>query len=73
MRLIVLDAALRLAKRGYRFALQSHDELAFVVPTDRLEEAKTIIMQEMTRPPAWMPELPLHAEIGVGNNYGEVR
>ena len=30
-------------------------------------------MQEMTRVPAWMPELPLQAEIGVGSDYGEVR
>ena len=25
----------------------------------------TVIMQEMTRTPAWMPEFPLQAEIGV--------
>jgi hypothetical protein len=72
-RVVIMQAALRLGKRGYRFVIQAHHELAFCISDDQLEEAKTIIMQEMTRPPAWMPELPLQAEIGVGNNYGEVR
>ena len=35
-----------------------------------LEEAKSIIMQEMTRPPAWLPELPLAVEVKVGDSYG---
>jgi DNA polymerase len=60
-RVIIMQAALRLDQRGYRFVLQVHDELVFCVPDDRMEEAKTIIMQEMTRPPAWLPDLPLAA------------
>ena len=72
--MIIMQAALRIARRGYKFVLQAHDELVFCIPDDRVEEAKTIIMQEMTRPPAWMPELPLAARsrretpMGAANN-----
>jgi DNA polymerase len=69
-RVIIMQAALRLDQRGYRFVLQVHDEVVFCVSDDRVEEAKTIIMQEMTRPPAWMPDLPLAAEIKTGDTYG---
>jgi DNA polymerase len=69
-RVIIMQAALRLDQRGFRFVLQVHDELVFCVPDDRVEEAKTIIMQEMTRPPVWMPDLPLAAEVKAGDNYG---
>jgi DNA polymerase len=72
-RVIIMQAALRLYQRGYRFVLQVHDELVFCVSNDRVEEAKTIIMQEMTRPPAWMPDLPLAAEVKTGDNYGDCR
>ena len=69
-RVIIMQAALRLVRRGYRFCLQGHDELVFCIPDDRVEEAKEIILQEMTRPPVWMPELPLAVEVKVGDNYG---
>ena len=69
-RVIIMQAALRLARSGYRFVLQAHDELVFCIPDDRLEEARMIIMREMTRPPAWLPDLPLAVEIKVGDSYG---
>jgi hypothetical protein len=72
-RIVIMGAALRLAKRGYRFVLQAHDELVFVVPEAEVETAKPIIEEEMIRPPAWMPNLPLATEIGVGRNYGEAK
>ena len=72
-RIVIMQAAVRLAKRGYRFVLQAHDELVFVVPEDDVEAAKKTIMEEMLRPPEWMPELPLAAETGVGDNYGSCK
>jgi DNA polymerase len=69
-RVIIMQAALRLNRRGHRFIHQVHDELVFCVPDDQIEEAKTIITQEMTRPPAWLPELPLAAEVKIGGDYG---
>jgi hypothetical protein len=69
-RVIIMQAALRLDQQGYRFVLQVHDELVFCVPDNRVETAKEIITQEMTRPPVWMPDLPLAAEIKTGDTMG---
>ena len=72
-RIVIMQAAVRLDKLGYRFVLQSHDELVFAVPETQVEIAKKIILDEMVRPPEWLPGLPLAAEVGVGDNYaGEV-
>jgi len=72
-RIVVMQAALRLSERGYRFALQVHDELVFVVPEQDLGMAKEIILAEMIRQPVWAPGLPLAAEIGDGPSYGEAK
>jgi DNA polymerase len=69
-RVAIMQVAVRLAKRGYRFVLQAHDELAFVVPDDQVDTLKSILKDEMTKPPDWLPELPLNVDIGVGDNYG---
>ena len=72
-RIIIMSAAVRLAKRGLRFVLQSHDELVFIVRNEQVESAKPTIMEEMTQSPEWLPDLPLAVELGVGLNYGTCR
>lgn len=72
-RIVVMNAAVRIHDRGYRFALQAHDELVFVVPEAKLDEASKIIHAEMTKAPSWAPELPLKAELGHGKSYGEAK
>jgi DNA polymerase len=72
-RIVVMQAAVRLSRRGYNFALQSHDELLFAVPENIVADVRVIISEEMTREPKWLPGLPLAVEIGEGNNYGEVK
>ncbi len=72
-RIVVMDAALRLNAKGYRFVLQAHDELVFIVPEYSIDEAKQIIHAEMTVSPTWAPDLPLTADIGVGSSYGEAK
>lgn len=72
-RIVIMQAAIRLAKLGLRFRLQAHDELMFVVPEADVEASKKTILKELLRPPLWMPELPLAAEVGVGNNYGDCK
>jgi DNA polymerase len=72
-RIVLMNAALRLNGRGYRFVLQAHDELGFIVPDAGVEEAKRIIHDEMVRPPSWALDLPLTASVGVGQNYGEAK
>lgn len=72
-RIVVMDAALRIAVRGYNFALQAHDELVYVVPDAEVDKAKQIIYEEMTRRPQWAPDLPLKVDINVGQSYGEAK
>lgn len=72
-RIVVMQAAVRLNRRGYRFALQAHDELVFVVPDASVASAKEIILEEMIREPDWLPGVPLAAELGVGQSYGEAK
>ena len=72
-RIVVMQAALRLADQGLRFVMQSHDELVFVVLDKDIEESKKTIMVEMIREPAWLEGLPLAVEIGVGQRYGSAK
>ncbi len=72
-RIVVMHAALRIADRGFRFKLQSHDELAFIVDDDKVDLAEKIIHEEMTRRPSWAPTLPLTCSIGHGQSYGDAK
>lgn len=77
-RIVVMHAALRI--RGHapkekwsRFKLQAHDELVYIVPDAIVEDAKKIIHMEMTRNPSWALNVPLKADVGVGQSYGEAK
>lgn len=72
-RIIVMNAALRLYARGYRFVLQAHDELVFIVHKNDLDSAKKIIHIEMTKPPSWGRDIPLTADVSSGPSYGEAK
>lgn len=73
-RIIVMNAALRIRDRtGLHFKLQAHDELVYIIPVDRLDDAKKIIHEEMVRPPSWAPDIPLKADVGIGDSYGECK
>jgi DNA polymerase len=72
-RIIVMQAAVRLAERGYRFTMQGHDELVFTVKDEEVHAAIAVIDEEMVREPEWLEGLPLAVEIGVGTNYGETK
>lgn len=68
------EAAMRARMRGFRMHLQVHDELVYVVPNDRVEEAKQVLVEEMRRRPSWLPSLPLACDPpGVGASYGEAK
>ncbi len=72
-RIILFNAALRIAVKGLRFKLQVHDELVYIVPDAAVEEAKALIHEEMIKPPSWAPDLPLGAEVKHGPSYGEAK
>ena len=72
-RIIVMDAALRIAARGHNFVLQAHDELVFIVRDDEVDMVKKMVHTEMTMRPWWAPDLPLSADVGVGQSYGDAK
>jgi DNA polymerase len=74
-RVIVFDAGIRIQKRiaPYRLAQQAHDEMAYVVKDEHVELASQIVTEEMVRVPEWAAGLPLAAEVGVGQSYGDAK
>lgn len=71
-RIVVMDAARRLARRHLPFVMQVHDELVFSVPD--WADSTDVIREEMTRPPLWAPDLPLAVEISPPvDRYGEAK
>jgi hypothetical protein len=68
-RMVVSQAANRIVKYGIKLATTTHDELVGVVPLDSGQQAYEVMVNEMCRPPLWMPNLPLAAEGGVSERY----
>lgn len=72
-RIDTMHDALRIGDRGFPFVLQSHDELAWIVPDAQVEECKRVALEEMRRAPSWAPDLPLNAECSSGHSYGDAK
>jgi len=76
-RIIVMDAAVRLrhtlALIDVQLALQVHDELVYVTPEDVVAVVKANLLKELRVRPTWGPDLPLDAEVGVGDTYGDAK
>lgn len=72
-RLNTMHDALRISDRGYRFVLQEHDALAWIVPDDEVDECRRIVLEEMRRPPSWMKDIPLNVDVGVGQSFGDAK
>ena len=62
-RCIVADQMLAIAKK-YRVVSMTHDEIIAVAPLAEADDAVKFMLEEMTKPPAWAPDLPLGAEGG---------
>lgn len=50
-----------------------HDEVILVVPEEEAENAADKLYQVMITPPAWLPDIKLEAEVGIGKNWGEAK
>jgi hypothetical protein len=55
-----------LARTSIRPAQLEHDAAVWVVPDRLVEPFKVVVEEEMTRAPAWLPEIPLACDITVG-------
>lgn len=52
---------------------QVHDEIIAVAPEEDAPTLANIMEEEMSKSPAWWPELKLGAEVGVGPNWKEAK
>lgn len=71
-RIVVTTQMVEIAKR-YKIVLQVHDEVVCCVDEDEAEDAKAFIMQCMSTPPLWAPDLPVACEADIGYNYGDCK
>lgn len=71
-RIVVTTQMVEIAKR-YKIVLQVHDEVVCCVDEAEAEEAKAFIMQCMSTPPKWAPDLPVACEADIGKNYGDAK
>lgn len=72
-RIILTDAELLLYKYGMRAAHSVHDELIYVIKESEAQVRKTALMTALTARKAWMPDLPLAAEVKYGKAYADTK
>lgn len=72
-RIVLTDAELFLARKGYPAALSVHDELVYVVREDLAEKFATVLERVLTRPVPFLPGLPIAAEVHYGPSYLECK
>ena len=73
IKLAMNKVANRLEKEGLKtkMLLQVHDELVFEAPIDEIETASKIIKDEMENITELELKVPLIAEVGIGDNWGD--
>jgi DNA polymerase-1 len=73
IKLTMKKIAAKIDELGLRtkMLLQVHDELVFEVPEDEVETAAAMIKKEMEDVTGIALKVPLIAEVGVGDNWGE--
>lgn len=75
-RLITAQAMIRFRDAGYPIVGMSHDDVWLLITDDHpvdsqwtAEQHKERIIDIMSQPPAWAPDLPLAAECKMGETY----
>ncbi len=69
-RVVLSQAMLRIAAKGYKIAICTHDEIVVAIGADEIPEYAFLdCKDEMEEPPAWLPDLPLKVEGGVSERY----
>lgn len=71
-RCVMTDGMLRIQKR-YPCVLTVHDEVVVLVPEKEAEDAKTWVLAQMVMEPKYMPGIPLDADIGHAQRYGDAK
>lgn len=68
-RVVYTDALLRIPQ--HHMVMSSHDEAVFCVPDDDVTMARIEIESAFTKPPKWLPDLPVECEIHVDQVYSK--
>ena len=66
-RCVMGESMVRIHKQ-FPVALTIHDAVYCVVPDDKVDEAKRLIVSELKTAPEWAPGLPLDAEVGAARS-----
>jgi hypothetical protein len=72
----ICEVAMRVKKMTDGLLLpvhQVHDELIYVVPEGIATACRDLVVSEMSKAPAWLPEVPFAAEGHIGASYGDVK
>jgi len=72
----IADVAMRVSKmtEGELWpAHQVHDELIYVVPEHLADQVKILVVDEMSKSPDWLPDVPLAADGRIGDSYGTAK
>ena len=68
---IFSDMILRVEAAGFPLIFHVHDELVCLVPKDEAENALSEIVQIMSTPPSWIPDIPVAAEGHICDCYNK--
>ncbi len=70
-RIVLVEAELRMVAHGFHAQLSVHDELVYSHKS--AEWVRQLLHDELTTPPAWLPNLPLEADLSIADNYKEAK
>lgn len=71
-RCVMTDGMLRIQKK-YPCVLTVHDEVVVLVPEAEVVDAEKWVLAQMTMVPKYMPGIPLAADIGHAQRYGDAK
>ena len=66
---IFADMLLRVEKEGHKIIMHVHDEMVVEVTNDKAEETLQNIIDVMSKPPSWIPDIPISAEGSILTRY----
>jgi len=69
-RIVIAEQMAKIGQR-YHVAFQVHDEVIITAPESEATDAEQLLVEIMSTPPLWCPDLPIACESGVADNYGE--
>lgn len=70
---IVAEQMVAYVETGRRIAMCTHDEIVGVATDQDAPVALHVLLEIMHRAPLWVPGLPLAAEGGIGQRYGDAK